>query len=186
MVLGGALRRTATAQCAVPLSIRRLRRAPVRWPAVRTRATLDQKSCAQSISQRSRWWDGPTRHGQGVLRTDPVLLRFPRRRPSAKWICRRANGSPSRFLRVPCYPLNVLPGSAWREFTDREGRGCHARLQTGEGIRRIRTRGSNPAGCRCGHRSASRRGGRSGPPCRWPATAGSRARVRARPSAIRR
>ena len=38
--------------------------------------------------------------------------------------------------------------------------------------RRSRCRG----GCRCASRSASPRGGRSGPPCRWPGSAGSRGR----------
>ena len=47
---------------------------------------------------------------------------------------------------------------------------------------RLSPRGSNRAGCRSAHPSASRRGGRSGPPCRWRARAGSRARGRGRPS----
>lgn len=47
-------------------------------------------------------------------------------------------------------------------------------------------RGSNPAGYRSSRPSASRRGGRSGPPCRSRGTAGSRARAPGRPSATRR
>jgi hypothetical protein len=42
-------------------------------------------------------------------------------------------------------------------------------------------RGLNLAGCRCGRRSAWPRGGRSDPPCRWPARAGSRERAREPP-----
>ena len=44
----------------------------------------------------------------------------------------------------------------------------------------------SPAGCRFARPSASQRGGRSGPPCRWPARAGSRARGRELPSWKRR
>jgi hypothetical protein len=47
-------------------------------------------------------------------------------------------------------------------------------------------RGSNPVGCRCVRRLVSRPGGRSGPPCRWPATAGNPARGRAPPSSTGR
>ena len=93
-----------------PRTRRRLLREFDRWPAERKRATHDRRSCVRWISQRIRRWDEPTRPGREVMRTDPVPPRHPRRRPSAKWICRRANGSPSKFLQAPLYPLDQVTG----------------------------------------------------------------------------
>ena len=88
----------------------------------------------------------------------------------------------------PGVEVDDVPQSSSRIESGWTGRACHraadaARRRPGArtDLQLSRPRGSSRAGCRSARPSASRRGGRSGPPCRWRATAGSRARGRGRP-----
>ena len=102
-----------------------------------------------------------------------------------------------RTFRPPCTlargGAGMFRASGWRAVRGRPaaGRGGPRRRRERRSAAAAgppRARGSRPrrraarrCGCRSGSRSAGRPGGRSAPPCRWPATAGSRARSRGPP-----
>lgn len=127
----------------------------------------DQASPDQHHSQQTPLVRAlPAAHTRS-LRTCPVThparhcLSLPPRCPSTPWGVRAplsVRGRAPPGLR----PLRTLsPGPPYGPGSRRASR---------------RPRPLCPGGCRCASRSAARRDGRSALPCRWPVTAGSRAR----------
>jgi hypothetical protein len=150
-------------------------------PKARRRRACSRQS-PSGCSQAPR--PGRRRRRSGVSRTAPV---------SSVSATTRRSADQLSVLRHPTHVRVGCPCGVWRVVLDAPGRSpvrsvatslaptaarqCHPHLRATS--RRVRC----PGGCRSASRSAWRRGGRSGPPCRWPATAGSPGR-RPEPNAV--
>jgi hypothetical protein len=100
----------------------------------------------------------------------------------------RAGAEPELWAGVECSAASVRASPALRAVSILTPPSVCVRALSRPTPTRRRRRphgGRRRCGCRSASRSAGRRGGRSGPPCRWPATAGSPAPRRGRSSCAR-
>ncbi|MCW2824186.1 MAG: hypothetical protein JWQ91_1103, partial [Aeromicrobium sp.] len=119
----------------------------------------DRTPCGVSRAPGTGPWGEDAPLAPEAFRADPVSRRLSwtpeLRRPAPEWSCPHAAGNRRTSERPP--PVYLFRGGFAPSVTVRRCAGPRC-----------------PTGCRCATRSAWRRGGHSAPPCRSPATAGSR------------